>query len=277
MYTLENCEKLWDEAGHHGTIEERMERTKRWESYYNLLAEKAMTVTVSEIICQSPFVTHLANEGILTPNTTVLDIGAGMGSHAFPFGKICREVTALEPVDACVKVLKHKSAQLGLNNIHTICDFWESFSPEKTYDVIFSSMCPAICNTKELYRMENMSNRTCCLVAVQRGSYDKHRKEMMMQLQIEPQGGMTTEAIHYINALYLMGRQPNVKFWESRHAARVPIGVLLEQYIIYFEIFGVSKEKSVPFLKDYFAKHAENGFLLEESYLRQALIYWNKE
>ena len=87
---------------------------------------------------------------------------------------------------------------------------------------------------------------------------------------------MTTEAIHYINTLYLMGRQPNVKFLEFRRTSHVSAETIMEQYPIYFEIFGVAKETSVPFLKQYLAKHAVDGFLEDESYLRQALIYWHK-
>lgn len=276
MYTLENCEKLWDEAGRHGSAEERIERTKRWEPYYSYLAKKALSAPEKDSLAEPPFVTYMVKEGILTSDTTVLDIGAGMGAYALPFAKNCREVSALEPVRACLDVLQHKAAQCGLSNIHGIHDFWERFSPTKIYDVTFSSMCPAICNTEELRRMESLTGRTCCLVAVQRGSYDKHRKAMMAGLQIKPQGGMTTEAIHYINTLYLMGRQPNVKFLEFRRTSRVSAETIMEQYPIYFEIFGVAKETSVPFLKQYLAKHAVDGFLEDESYLRQALIYWHK-
>ena len=120
-----------------------------------------------------------------------------------------------------------------------------------------------------------MTRKTCCLVAVQRGSYEKHRKAMMDQLAIKPRGGMTTEAIHYINALYLMGRQPNVKFLESRFSYKIPVDRIMEQYPVYFRIFGIPESQSIPFLKKYLSKHAVDGFLEDESYLRQALIYWN--
>lgn len=277
MYTLENCEKLWDEAGRHGSKHERMERTKRWEPYYSYLAQKTLAAATAEMIADPPFVTHLVKDGVLTQDSTVLDIGAGMGTYALPFAKVCREVTALDPVGACLNVLWHKAAHYNLTNISCTHDFWENYSPDKTYDVTFSSMCPAICNVEELRRMESMTAHTCCLVAVQRGSYDLHRKAMMAGLQIKPQGGMTTEAIHYINALYLMGRQPNVKFQESRRTSRVAAETVLEQYPVYFEIFGVSKEHSIPFLEKYLAEQAVDGCLEDESYLRQALIYWNKE
>ena len=272
MYTLENCEKQWREAVQYGTAEERIACTKRWEPYYSYLAEKA---TPSENPQEPPFATHLVKEGIVAENTTLLDIGAGMGAYALPFARVCREVTALEPAGACLQVLRENAARRGITNICAVHDFWEQFDPGKKYDVTFASMCPAICNIEELRRMEALANHTCCLVAVQRGSYDLHRKAMMAGLQVKPQGGMTTEAIHYINALYLMGRQPNVKFMESRRKTKVSAERVLEQYPIYFAIFGVPRERSVPYLENYLAEHAVDGYLQDESYLRQALIWWH--
>jgi hypothetical protein len=49
----------------------------------------------------------------------------------------------------------------------------------------------------------------------------------------------------------------------------------MEQYPIYFRIFGVPERESEAFLKDYLAHHAQNGYLEDESLLKQALIYWN--
>ena len=273
MYTLENCEKLWEEAVGNGTVEERIACTKRWEPYYSFLAENMKEAPVSE----PPFVTHLAQEGILTPDTSVLDIGAGMGTYALPFAKRCREVTALEPAGACLEVLNRRAKTQGVTNIRTVHGFWEQYSPDGDFDVTFASMCPAVCNTEELHRMEEMTNRTCCLVSVQRGSYDKHRKAMMAALGVKPRGGMTTEAIHYINALYLMGRQPNVTFRETRQVTPVSWETARKQYPIYFAIFGISPADSLPFLEKYFAENAVSGVLQEESYLRQALIYWDKK
>lgn len=120
-----------------------------------------------------------------------------------------------------------------------------------------------------------MTKRTCCLVAVTRGSYEKHRKAMMQELGIHSQGGMTTEAIHYINALYLLGRQVNVHCITTQASYQVPENRILEQYPIYFRIFGIPEEKSVKFLKDYLNRNAVGGFLEDEVLLNQALIYWD--
>lgn len=271
MYTLQQCETLWAEAGRHGTPDERIARTRLWEPYYSYLAQFA------EPAAEPAFVARMAKEGVLTPDTTVLDIGAGTGSFALPFAKHCKEVVALEPVGACLDVLKAHARQQSLANIRTVHGFWEEFQPSEQFDVTFSSMCPAICNVEELKKMEAMTRKACCLVAVERGSSDPHRRAMMQQLGIKPRGGMVTEAIHYINALYLMGRQPSIFFTRQQQTTRISAQRVLEQYPIYFSIFGIPEQTSRAFLQDYLRKNAPDGFLTEESCLRQALILWNVE
>ena len=41
-YSLENCSDLWAQAGKHGTVEERIARTKEWMPYYEYLAKCRM-------------------------------------------------------------------------------------------------------------------------------------------------------------------------------------------------------------------------------------------
>ena len=125
--------------------------------------------------------------------------------------------------------------------------------------------------------MESLSKRLCCIVTVLRGSYDSQRRAMMAQLGIRPKGGMVTELIHYFNALYLMGRQPNVLCRTVRREASIPAEKVLEQYPIYFGIFGVPESESVTFLRDYLSRHGQDGFLREESLLHYGLIWWQAD
>ena len=99
---------------------------------------------------------------------------------------------------------------------------------------------------------------------------------MMAELGIQPRG-MVTELIHYFNALYLMGRQVNVRTRTLRSEYDIPCGKLMEQYPIYFRIFGIPEERSKAFLENYLSRHAENGVLHEESVIHMALLWWKPE
>lgn len=275
MYTLERCEALWAEAGKHGTPAQRMARTEKWLPYYAFLASHAGDEPYALPEKPHPIVAEMLREEILTRESTLLDIGAGMGSFALAFARECAGVTALEPCGECLALLQHRAEGLGLTNIQTVRAMWERYQPEERFDVTFSAMCPAICDVEALKKMESMTRRTCCLVAVARGSYDKHRKAMMRELGVRPQGGMTTEAIHYINALYLMGRQVNVRWSTSRRATRIPAQQALERYSTYFSVFGVPRDRSEKYLQAYLERHGTDGCLEEESLLKQAFIYWD--
>lgn len=274
MYTLEECEKLWAEAGRHGSRAQRIERSKRWLPYFSYLAGQAQTAPFRLPERPNDLVAHLVTNGILNRGDSVLDIGAGTGGYALEFARQGCAVTALDPNADCLEVLRDRAEGCGLPGIRTVQSTWEEFVPEERYDVSFSAMCPAICGPEELGRMEDMTRRFCCLVTVMRGSCEKHRRAMMRALDIHPQGGMATEAIHYYNVLYLMGRRPEVKCMAVDRRSGMTVEEAMERYPIYFEIFGVGRERSVPFLRDYLAQNAENGYLEEESHLELAMVYW---
>ena len=273
MYTLESCEQLWDEAGQHGSPKERVERARAWLPYYSYISEpfKNMPFALSEN--DESFPAFLIREGLVRRDDRVLDIGAGMGGDSLRFAAHGAKVTALELSGDCLDVLRHRADCLDLNGIENVQMPWEEFEPTDRYDVSYSSLCPAICNAEELRRMERMTKRLCCLATVMRGSYDKNRKAMMAELGIQPRG-MVTELIHYFNALYLMGRQVNVRTRTLRSEYGIPCEKLMEQYPIYFKIFGVPEGKSKAFLEDYLSRHAENGLLHEESVIHMALLWW---
>ena len=183
MYTLEQCEKQWDEAGRHGTIMERLDRTERWMPYYAWLAGEASRAYSPNETARA-FVDRLMRTGHLCSGDSVLDIGAGMGGYTLELARHCGSVTALDPSGPCLEVLSARAASAGLENVRTVERPWEKFCPAERYDLVFSAMCPAVCNIEELRRMESLSRRGCCLITVMRGSYDKHRKAMMAELGI---------------------------------------------------------------------------------------------
>lgn len=275
MLTLEEALKNWDEAGQHGTPAERIARGRKWLPYYAYLAKRQLAAPYALPEEPNEFVTALFDSGAVKPGDTLLDIGAGMGSYALEFARQGCRVTAMDPSRECLEVLESRAARAGLE-IETICGTWEEFAPAGNYDVVFSSMCPAICNLEELERMEALANRTCVLITVTRGSYDKHRKAMMKALNIRPHGGMTTEMLHYMNALYLSGRQFRLHSLSTFSAHRVSAETVMEQYPIYFSIFGIPEEESLPFLRKYLAENAADGFLEDENRMNLAMLWWNK-
>ena len=119
-------------------------------------------------------------------------------------------------------------------------------------------MCTAICSKAELLRMESMSKRTCGIVTVMPGSKDTHRKAILSGLSVKPDG-MIGDALTFYQILYYLNRYPEI-------ACRT---------ISYTSEIGVSEDRFMPYLAQYWEEHAADGFLIESSELHLAMITWN--
>ena len=272
--SLEACAAAWEQAGNHGDAAARIARNARWIPYYSFIAagreenEAAIDPHAAEVV------DGLFSRGLVRAGSSVLDIGSGTGAFAHAFAARGLSVTALEMDASSLAVCRAQAESMGLVNLQYENQMWETFAPQKQYSFVFSSMCPAICNYAELQRMESYASEACGILAVTRGSYDLHRKRLMELLDVHPQGGMTTEAIWYYEALYLAGRQPDVVNWSRRFAYEIPLEDALLRNERYFTIFGIRPEISHPILADYFAAEATGCMVADETLLNTALITW---
>lgn len=273
MTELERIEREWESAHSFGTKEERVLRAKKWLPYYSWLLKGAENRPFDVDADPTGFISFLTGNGLIGRGDTLLDIGAGGGDYALRFSKRCRKVTALELNPDGIALMNRRAEALGIGNLETVSGAWELFEPMEPFDVTFASMCPAIANTEEIRRMEDMTKRTCCIVTVRKGSYDFHRKAMMNELGLHPKG-MITDADRYLEVLGLMGREVTVSEKTMRSEYDVTRETFLERYPVYFSVFGVPREESEPYVKDYFERHADGGVLHDESELKLVLLAW---
>ncbi len=74
--------------------------------------------------------------GVVRPEHTVMDVGAGAGRIAVPLSRHCREVTAVEPSEAMRSRLAEMADLWEANNLRVIPERWEDASPEPA-DIVF--------------------------------------------------------------------------------------------------------------------------------------------
>jgi SAM-dependent methyltransferase len=272
--TLDACAEAWKRAGNHGAKADRIARNLRWMRYYAQINDPTRPDEAEIDPHAAEVVDLLFRQGLLTPESSVLDIGSGSGTYALAFAARGCEVTAMDMDPNALRILRAHAEQLHLDNVQCVEQMWEDILPEKHYSFVFTSMCPAICDYDELLRMQALSEHACGIVAVTRGSFDRHRKRLMELLDVHPTGGMTTEALWYYEALYLSGKQPNVQSYSAHYEYEIPIEEACRRNEIYFEIFDIPAEASRPSLRDYFASQAKDGMVPDETQLNTALISW---
>jgi SAM-dependent methyltransferase len=269
------CEK-WEKQYRYGTVEQRKERAKLWEPYYSSIYKKQLGCPYSHRDHKSGTVEQLVSAGILNRETTVLDIGCGLGAYSLEMSQYCKSVLALDSNRIAIDVLKDRCAQNKVNSIEALSIAWEDYLPQRKFNLVFSSMCPAICNLQELLKMEVFCSGYCVLLTVMNGSYEKCRKKMMQELGIVPEG-MITEYGVYLSVLEQLGREVSA-YKESFQSGRIlTADDLIEQYVPYLRIFGIEDDRARSYLMDFFERNQEDGKLYDESKINTALLYWKAE
>jgi SAM-dependent methyltransferase len=76
-----------------------------------------------------------ALRGLVLPDETLLDIGAGGGRFALPLALMAREVVALDPSEGMLRVLREGMAEHGIANIRVISGRWPGDADNLVADV----------------------------------------------------------------------------------------------------------------------------------------------
>jgi len=152
--------------------------------------------------------TWLMNQLRSHPDSTLLDIGAGTGAWSCLVSSVCQKVTAVEPSQSMIDVLKKNINEQGLANVDVIEDAWP-LDPGKRFDVTLSSHsiygCPDFRSFVEA--MVKVTRRTCVFLLrapVADGLMSKIARKILGQ----PHDSVNFQVAY--NALLQMGIFPNV-------------------------------------------------------------------
>ncbi|HXF50590.1 MAG TPA: class I SAM-dependent methyltransferase [Dehalococcoidia bacterium] len=78
--------------------------------------------SIREIDRDDPFVGLVLQR--VTPDSTVLDVGAGTGRHAVRLARVARRVVAIDPSRAMLSFLREEAERMGLRNIDIVEGAW---------------------------------------------------------------------------------------------------------------------------------------------------------
>jgi SAM-dependent methyltransferase len=75
----------------------------------------------------------------LTPQTEVLDLGAGVGQWTFRFSPLVKKVVAVEYMDSLVTIGRLEAQKNNYNNVEFITSPAEEFKSNQSFDLVFIS------------------------------------------------------------------------------------------------------------------------------------------
>lgn len=272
-YTHDRCKAAWDEEKKNSYLGGSYSKIDEWGDYWSYLAAKYPDGTKGY---QKKIIDLLENEKVLQPGITVMDIGCGPGTYGLQF--IERGAGFIECVDSTEGMLKQlviraKERKI-MDKIHISNSTWDQYKEEQTFDLVFSSMSPAISEYSELIKMETYSNRNCCLVTYGAGMPRTIRGRIWEKFLGKKAESMIFDAIYPFNILYSMGRNPNMKTFCQPGESKTPVTTVLEDTIRYFKIFERDSENEQEIIRSAIEESAADGILCEDATGYYSVIWW---
>ncbi|WP_342678798.1 class I SAM-dependent methyltransferase [Methanofollis sp. UBA420] len=215
----------------------------------------------------------------LTPETRLLDVGAGPGTLAIPLAATVAHVTAVEPAAGMVAVMEEMIADEGITNISVVPRRWEEVDPQTDldlpYDIVLASYSLGMPDLRAaIETMCRASSRWVYLfwfagtASWERPLIDLWPSFHGTEYRCWPKADVL------FNLLYSMGIYPNVECRPMEHIRRFPsLDVAVAEYRQQFDIQNPDDER---LLRAYLLRHlaVENGEFVQREKNIRVKIWW---
>ncbi len=227
----------------------------------------------------------LRQRGLLGPDQDVADIGCGPGRFVADFAKTARSVLG---VDISPKMTAYGEAwcrEQGLSNTRfAALDFAAAdiaaLGWEKQFDLVFSSITPAVSSLEGLENLMRMSRGWCFNASFVYNDNPLHRDMMLTLYGREPRRNKTGHSHWFYELFSLLWRRgyyPETYYYTQRKSVRLaPDRKTAERLTRYLLEEDEADEAAVGKMLSYLERHADdNGGLTEDSECRYGWLLWN--
>ena len=174
---------------------------------------------------------YLLDKGILTPETDIIDIGCGPGYFVNSFAHYARSAAGVDLSEEMVNSGYALAEAEGLTNVtYEVCDFRKADIKErgweKAFDVVFTSITPAVCDPGDIDRIESMSRHWCLCCNFVDACDPLADQAIRKVLPGRTWWGYRDSRSFYamFNILWLMGRFPEVRYFREFSEDLIPVG-----------------------------------------------------
>lgn len=228
-------------------------------------------------------VSYLEERGLLQPHFDVADIGCGPGRFAAAFARRVHQVIGL---DISEKMIAHGIEYLNQEHLANArlqtCDFQkldiDKEGYRKAFDLVFSSMTPALRGMANLKKSMEMSRGWCCHITHLSGR-NYLREQILWELfGKKPSSPWTGQNFYALfNILFLSGYNPETTYENRRQETWVTpdeeyLDFLMEHMLPQEEITKAHADK----IRTWLQRHQnQDGQLLEVSNSTYGRLLWD--
>ncbi|MGC9515823.1 class I SAM-dependent methyltransferase [Methanocrinis sp.] len=219
----------------------------------------------------------------ITPESRVLDIGSGPGTLAIPFAKRVASVTAVEPAEGMLSVLKEKMTEEAVINIGIVQKRWEDVSVaedlDPPYDVVIASFSLGMPDIRaaieKMIASAGPGGHIYLYHFAGETHWDRDCRSLWPRLHgRDYQPGPKADVLY--NVLYSMGIYPHVRTFRLQHSQRFSsMEEAMEHFRSQYRITTAEQEAIVREHLGRVLVEENGGFSLPASSIR-VKIWWEK-
>ena len=191
--------------------------------------------TTKATVAYDPFLRKL--QQVVTPQTSVLDVGAGTGRLTLALAPQAKEVIAVEPNAAMLEYLRRDVQEQKLTNIAYLQTIWQDAPNDLSADIVICShvLYPIRDIVSFLTKLQ-AATREACYIYMRAKPVDAQTNHLWRHFHGEERC-LPPSYIHALDVLYEMGIFANVEIVETPQSLRYPsldvaVDELVEQLIL---------------------------------------------
>ena len=218
---------LWQDRSHYGTDSSSKswdECADEWEK--GLREDKKRKARSDRRVSETA--AWLRAHGLLAGNQTAVDIGCGPGRFVTEFARTAKHVTGIDLSPNMARYGQRCAEENGLHNTDFIaCDFKTADIKErgweKAFDLVFSSITPAVCTPEDVARIETMSRAYCFNSSFIHADDPLAVEALAEAMPGEDYGKAWDGRVFYsmFNLLWLRGRTPECTYFKESRVDRL--------------------------------------------------------
>ena len=215
----------------------------------------------------------------VTPENSVLDVGAGTGRFSLALAPLVREVTALEPNASMLNYLSTEIKARGVTNINVLQSSWEDAPADLRADVVICShVLYPILEIVPFLKKLHAASEQACFISMRANSLDALTAPLWRHFhgdeRQQPPG-----YIHALDVLYELGIYAQVEVVLLPFAFKYPSlrdaeEELLDQLILEDNV--QTRQELRGLLENWLIEGEGGTWSSPEATMAQAILWWRR-
>ncbi len=274
--------QYWDDAWHEVRKTSILQKTQnddpdRWERFYDNVSSIWQEMVGDKWVLSQKVVDLFIREGLVSMNSTAIDVGCGPGMLAMSLALKGVRTTAIDSSIGMIDCLKSEISKHGIQGVTPKLVDWDQYQPDFLHNLAVAGFFPQAMTPSGLCRLESWSRSHCALIIGTGKEVFSFKSRLWKKLMDKPlpHGGRhLTCAFNYLMAC---GRSPNLIHLSWPVEIDLPLETVANYYRNYFQIFGKSTQEVEEAMKTELSEYLKNGFYLLSGHMDVAVIWWSSQ